>query len=140
MVTERCDEVQPEAEPDEEVSAHRERVEVTRALKDAAEQSNRGQFESAQHVIVSTQEKIKSKKQSRMSPALLLELEDAHSRMASRSSWEQGGRAETMDAAQMHMMQRCTNVSKSKKSAVSKVSKEMYCSPSAQMSICKASQ
>merc|ERR1719265_653286 len=92
MATERCEEVQPEAEPDEEVTAHRERVETTRALKDAMEQSNMGQFESAQQVIASTEHRIRSRKQTKMSPALLLELEDARSRMASRSSWEQGGR------------------------------------------------
>merc|ERR1711934_1038113 len=85
--------------------------------------------------ISAMDEKVKSRKQTKMSPALLLELQDAQERMASRSSWEQGGRAEVKDAAQMHMMQRCTNISKSKKSSVSKMSKEMYCSPSAQVSV-----
>merc|ERR1712224_835336 len=31
-------------------------------------------------------------------------------RMRSRQAWEQGGRAETRDAFQMHAMQRCTNL------------------------------
>ena len=47
----RVEEPQPEAEPDEEVSAQRERVEVTRALKEAAAQSDLGQFDEAQRVL-----------------------------------------------------------------------------------------
>merc|ERR1719160_1137296 len=138
MNIERCEEPQPEIEPDEEVSAHRERVEVSRALKEAAAQSDLGNFDVAREQISAMDKKVKSRKQTKMSPALLLELQDAQQRMASRSSWEQGGRAEVNDAAQMHMMQRCTNVSKSKKSAVCKMSKELYCSPSAQMSVKKS--
>jgi len=72
-----------------------------------------------------------------MSPALLLELQDASSRMTSRSSWEQGGRAEVNDAAQMFMMQRCTNLNLSAKSAVCKKSKAMFCNSSAQRAITK---
>lgn len=138
MMVERCDQPQPELEPDEEVSAHRDRVEVSRALREAAAQSDLGDFECARAKISAMDEKVKSRKQTKMSPALLLELQDAQERMASRSSWEQGGRAEVKDAAQMHMMQRCTNISKSKKSSVCKVSKELYCSPSAQMSVKKS--
>merc|ERR1719160_961051 len=138
MTVDRCEQPQPELEPDEEVSAHRDRVEVSRTLKEAAAQSDFGDFESARAKISAMNEKVKCRKQTKLSPALLLELQDAQERMASRSSWEQGGRAEVNDAAQMHMMQRCTNVSKSKKSSVSKMSKEMYCSPSAQMSVKKS--
>merc|ERR1719160_402643 len=138
MTVDRCEQPQPELEPDEEVSAHRDRVEVSRTLKEAAAQSDFGDFESARAKISAMNEKVKKRKQTKLSPALLLELQDAQERMASRSSWEQGGRAEVNDAAQMHMMQRCTNISKSKKSSVSKMSKEMYCSPSAQMSVKKS--
>lgn len=138
MTVDRCEQPQPELEPDEEVSAHRDRVEVSRTLKEAAAQSDFGDFESARAKISAMNEKVKSRKQTKLSPALLLELQDAQERMASRSSWEQGGRAEVNDAAQMHMMQRCTNVSKSKKSAVCKMSKELYCSPSAQMNVKKS--
>merc|ERR1719428_2820492 len=51
MEAQRVDEPQPEAEPDEEVSAQRERVEVTRVLRDATEASDRGQFEQATQLI-----------------------------------------------------------------------------------------
>jgi uncharacterized protein YegL len=135
MVVERHEQPQPELEPDEEVSGHRDRVEVSRALQDAAAQSDMGDFESAREKLSAMDRKVKSRKQTKMSPALLLELQDAQERMASRSSWEQGGRAEVKDAAQMHMMQRCTNISKSKKSSVCKMSKEMYCSPSSVMKV-----
>lgn len=138
---ERCEEPQPEVEPDEEVSAHRERVEVTRALQEAAAHSDAGDFTAARELIGSTENKVKERKATKMSPALLLELEDACVRMASRAVWEQGGRAEVQDAAQMHKMQRCTNMSKvsaKARGSVSKMSKEMYCSSSAQKSIMKA--
>merc|ERR1711904_548458 len=138
MAVDRCDQPQPEMEPDEEVSAHRDRVEVSRALKEAAAQSDLGDFDSAREKISAMDKKVRSRKQTKMSPALILELQDAQERMASRSSWEQGGRAEVKDAAQMHMMQRCTNMNKSKRSSVCKVSKDMYCSPSAQMSVKKS--
>jgi Mg-chelatase subunit ChlD len=138
MEVERCEQPQPEMEPDEEVSAHRERVEVSRALQEAAAESDLGNFEVAREKISAMDKKVKSRKQTKMSAAMLLELEDAQERMASRSAWEQGGRAEVKDAAQMHMMQRCTNMSKSKKSSVCKVSKEMYCSASAQVSVRKS--
>merc|ERR1712224_961455 len=140
MTVERCDQPQPEMEPDEEVSAHRDRVEVSRCLKEAAAQSDLGDFESAREKISLMDQKVKGRKQTKMSPALILELQDAQERMASRSSWEQGGRAEVKDAAQMHMMQRCTNISRSKKSSVCKVSKEMYCSFSAQVSVRKSAK
>merc|ERR1712178_466044 len=47
----RVEEPQPEAEPDEEVSAQRERVEVTRALQEASTQSDRGNFDEAQRML-----------------------------------------------------------------------------------------
>lgn len=133
MDAERVAEEQPEAEPDEEVSAQRERVEVARALQEAAAKTDQGQFEEAQRVLDTADQRMKSakrSKQSAVSIALAQELEDARDRMQSRSSWEMGGRAEVMDASQMHMMQRCTNAYTSRKSSVQKSSKTMYCSVS----------
>lgn len=70
---------------------------------------------------------VKRSKQTAVSTALAQELEDACERMQSRAAWEQGGRAEVRDAAQMHMMQRCTNAFTSSQSRVQKSSKAMYC-------------
>merc|ERR1712125_254265 len=75
MEAERVEEPQPEAEPDEEVSAQRERVEVTRALQDAAEASDRGQFDQALQVIEQCDTRMKSaKKKTVVSEALSQEL------------------------------------------------------------------
>merc|ERR1712031_73680 len=105
----------PEAEPDEEVSAQRERVEVTRALQDAAEASDQGQFDQALQVLDLCENKLMSSraKSSPVHEALGQELTDAKSRMRNRSVWEQGVRAEVEDATQMHQMQRCTNMMQS---------------------------
>jgi len=131
MVMQTCDELQPEAEPDEEVSAQRERVEVAQALKEASAHSDQGNYEAAQQVISNTQQSIRSKKTAtQMTPTLLLELEDASSRMASQSTWELGGQAEVRDATQTFLTQRCTNVSVSRRSSVIKESKTLYCSRS----------
>merc|ERR1712176_1572078 len=62
METQRVGEPQPEAEPDEEVSAQRERVEVTRALQDAAEASDQGQFDQALQVLDLCENRLKSSK------------------------------------------------------------------------------
>jgi uncharacterized protein YegL len=128
MEAERVEEPQPEAEPDEEVSAQRERVEVTRALEDAARASDLGQFDEALRMIDACDGRMKSaKKKSPVSLALGQELEDARNRMCSRASWEDGGRAEMRDATQMHKMQRCTNMMQVEGRA-QKSSKAMYCS------------
>jgi len=127
MEAQRVEEPQPEAEPDEEVCAQRERVEVTRALQDASAASDRGQFDQALQVIEECDNRMKqAKKRSPMSGALEQELMDARNRMRSRATWEQGGRAELRDAAQMHQMQRCTNMSNAT-GAFQKRSKAMYC-------------
>jgi len=127
MEADRCDEPQPEIEPDEEVSTQRERVEVAQALKQAAACSDRGDFEEAQRVIERGEQHIElKKKKTKNSGAMSLELQDAKSRMKSRAAWEQGGRAEVSDARQMHAMQRCAMESCSSKAAVSKCSKAMY--------------
>merc|ERR1719384_1633796 len=108
MFTERLEEPQPELEPDEEVAAQRERVEVTRALRESAEHCDRLNFDEARQVLESQASALKAKKKStRMSPALLLELQDASVRMASHFTWEHGGRAEVQDSVQMHSTQRC---------------------------------
>merc|ERR1719213_1563396 len=92
MEAQRVEEPQPEAEPDEEVSAQRERVEVTRALQDAADASDRGQFDHALQVIDQCDSRMKgSKKKTAMSEALEQELLDARNRMRSRSVWGHGG-------------------------------------------------
>jgi uncharacterized protein YegL len=125
----RVDEPQPEAEPDEEVAAQRERVEVTRALQEAATQSDQGQFDQAQSVLDSADRRLKSaKKKTQLCDALGQELQDARSRMKCRAEWESGGRAEVKDACQMHTMQRCTNTAVSKNSSVQKSGKSMYIS------------
>merc|ERR1711920_559133 len=92
--------------------------------------------DGARQVLASQANVLKAKKKaSAMSPALLLELEDASVRMSSRFAWERGGSAEVKDSVQMHSTQRCTNVSRSAGSAVEKVSKSMYCSPQARKKI-----
>eukprot|EP00927_Polykrikos_kofoidii_P058210 TRINITY_DN5259_c0_g1_i7.p1 TRINITY_DN5259_c0_g1~~TRINITY_DN5259_c0_g1_i7.p1 ORF type:complete len:551 (-),score=96.98 TRINITY_DN5259_c0_g1_i7:71-1669(-) len=120
-------EPQPEVEPNEEVTAQRERVEVTRALREAAEQSDAGQFEQAQQVLEEADQRMKSHPvKTAVADALAVELQDARDRMMSKAVWERGGRAEVCDAAQMHAMQRCTNTSVSRSSRVQKLSKSLY--------------
>jgi uncharacterized protein YegL len=125
---------QPEAEPDEEVSAQRERVQVTAALQEAASWGDRGDFAEAQRLLQSAEQGLieKSRKRpaakaSKMREALGLELADAQQRMASRSSWECGGRAELKDAVQMYSVQRCTNTYASAQ-APAKRSKALFAS------------
>jgi len=130
MEAQRVEEPQPEAEPDEEVGAQRERFEVTRALQSAAQASDLGQFDQALQVIDECDTRMKAanrKYVTRVPEALGQELEDARNRMRSRAAWEQGGRAELRDATQMHMMQRCTNIMQAEGS-VMKSAKSMYCS------------
>mmetsp|Transcript_72953 Transcript_72953/g.156226 ORF Transcript_72953/g.156226 Transcript_72953/m.156226 type:complete len:549 (-) Transcript_72953:130-1776(-) len=131
MTAERVAEPQPEAEPDEEVSAQRERVEVTQALQEAAAHSDAGRYEAAQQLLEAADQRLESagrKEKTRVHNALAQELADARGRMKSRGAWEQGGRAEVRDACQMHKMQRCTNTSSSSKGGVQKSSKMMYIS------------
>merc|ERR1712232_337616 len=119
-------------EPDEEVSAQRHRVEVTRALQEAAKHGDEGNFEDAQQLLTACEQKLEKEKQTPTSANLCLELKDAHQRLRSRSVWESGGRAEVKDAFQMHSMQRCTNMSVAKgggagSGGIQKASKAMYC-------------
>merc|ERR1712093_687600 len=128
MEAQIVDEPQPEVEPDEEVSAQCERVEVTRTLNDASAASDLGQFDDAQRMLDNAEQRLGAcKKKSPVTEAMTRELQDARNRMQNRSMWEGGGRAEVRDAAQMHNMQRCTNMMPSSGS-VTKRSKAMYCS------------
>jgi len=134
MEASRVEEPQPEMEPDEEVSVQRHRVEVTRALQEAAKQGDEGNFEDAQQVLTACEQRLERGKQTPMSANLCLELKDAHQRLRSKSVWEHGGRAEVRDAFQMHSMQRCTNMSPASAAFqsegieyVQKSSKAMYC-------------
>jgi len=124
MLLHRTDEPQPETEPDEEVSKQRHRWEVTETLKAASSHGDAGQFEQAQALLTAHQARLLSGRKSAMSEALAVELHDASDRLQSRSSWEDGGRADLGDKRQMHLMQRSTNCSISKKSRGS--SKAMY--------------
>merc|ERR1711965_223923 len=129
MEAQVVEEPQPEAEPDMEVTAQRERVEVTQALQAASAASDRGNFGEAQQVLESCDQRLKCKKQkTRMADVLGEEIADAQSRMQSRSLWEGSGRAEVRDAMQMHSMQRSTNmtVSSSAKCSKSSRGKAMY--------------
>lgn len=127
MEATRVEEPQPELEPDEEVSAQRERVEIMEALQVATNHGDGGDFGQAQSVLEAAEQRQASKKKTRMTDALSCELADAKSRLVSRSAWEGGGRAEVKDAWQMHNVQRCTNVAQSSKSRM-KCSKQMYIS------------
>lgn len=126
VYADRVEVPQPEQEPDEEVSAQRARVEVTRALRTAARSSDAGDFQDACRVLEETERQITAARSHRMTAPLSEELQDARNRMESRSAWEQGGRAEVRDAMQMHSVQRCTNLNLSAKSKVAKSSKAMY--------------
>lgn len=128
METQCVEEPQPELEPDVEVSAQRERVDVKNTLRDAAQAGDDGDFEQALNAIAScSQRLISAKKRSPTSEVLVQELADARARLSSRSTWERGGRAETLDAYQMHSMQRATtNTSVPGPCRMS--SRSMYCS------------
>lgn len=122
----RVDEPQPELEPDEEVVEQRHRVEVTRALQAATAQGDAGDFEQAQKLITTAEQRLAaSGKQSSMKQALGGELADAKCQMRNRSVWERGGRAELCDAVQMHRVQRCSMATSN---VVGKSSRAMYAS------------
>jgi len=105
-------------------------VEVTNILQLAAQKGEHGEFSGAQELLTTTEQRLQSSsKKSKYNVALCQELADAKNRMQSRSSWEGGGRAELMDACQMHSIQRCTNTYSSKSSRVQKSSKSMYVTP-----------
>jgi len=105
---------EPEGEPDIEVTAQRQRVEVTNALEQAIAQGERGEFDEAQLMLDQNIERLqRSPAQNEVSEALLSELTDARHRLSSASSWNDGACAELTDAMWMHRHQRCTNISES---------------------------
>jgi Mg-chelatase subunit ChlD len=127
MKTTVVEEPQPEDEPDAEVSAQRERVEVTQTLQQASAQSDMGQFEEAQRMLAAADTRIKERKsRTYLSESLSLELTEARSRMQSRIEWESGGRAEVSDATLMHRTQRSMTYMVSSQSRRSSDSKAMY--------------
>lgn len=139
MSVSRVDEPQPEMEPDMEVVAQRERVEVTQALKLATRQSDDGNFNEAQRVLDEADLRIRGRQcKSKLSPVLAEELADAKGRMRSRSLWEGSGRAEVLDSCQMHQMERCTNAFASSSGFRAKSSKAMYLSPQQDMWVKKS--
>jgi len=130
MEATRVDEPQPELEPDEEVTAQRERVQVMQALHAATSHGDGGNFEQAQSVLAGAEQQLAMKqKKTPMSEALGVEIADAKNRLRGRSAWEGGGRAEVNDVMQMHSVQRCTNVAASSGSRMTKMSKAMYSTP-----------
>lgn len=105
----RCEE--PEQEPDEEVVAQKERVQVADALESAISRGEEGNFEDARSVLEAQVQKLQSKRApTENSKALLSEVQDAQRRLSSASSWSRGGKAEVADRAKMHKFQRCTNL------------------------------
>merc|ERR1712224_347974 len=110
-----------------EVRSQRHRVEVTRALREAAQRGDEGNFEDAQQVLTVCEQKLEQGKRTAMTTSLCLELKDAHQRLRSRSVWEHGGRAEVNDACWMHSVQRCTNMTATQSFGFEKMSKSMYC-------------
>jgi uncharacterized protein YegL len=126
-----AEEPQPELEPDEEVTTHRNRVEVARALEEATVHGEAGRFQEAQALLSAHEDRLAAGKKTPTRDGLVSELQDARNRVKSRSSWENGGLAEVRDAMQMHRCQRTTNMSVSTSSPL-KNSKAMYCTPTQQ--------
>jgi len=112
---------EPEGEPDAEVAAQRQRVEVTDALEAAIRHGEEGRFGAAQEVLRRQEGRLRSAPcGARLSGALLGELEDAQRRLSSAEEWQQGGHAEVTDAMWTHRTERCTStVSASQKSSKS---------------------
>lgn len=128
MQVEPVQEPQPEQEPDEDVCVQRERVQVQQALKDAIEQGNRGDFESAQSLLSDAERRLRpTSHKSTVSVALCQQLQEAKDKM-DRSLFASEGRAFMSDVCQMHSVQRCTNISLTP-------AQGMYCLPQQQQTI-----
>lgn len=144
-------EEQPEQEPDEEVTEHRQRVEVTNVLQEAIGACNQGNYEQARGALAgakrSLQESVARKKhakRSQMQEALETELEDAERRCSSATLFRQGGGAEMQDAMMMMQQQRCTNFTANTSCASDAVerkqmSKRMYVQQQQQACIARSS-
>jgi len=114
---------EPDGEPDIEVFAQRQRVEVTGALEEAIAHGEAGHFEEAQKLLSTNAARLRaSPVKTPVTEALLGELDDAYQRASSPAAWESGGQAEIADAMNMHKWQRCTNTAGS----ATKTSKAMY--------------
>lgn len=114
---------EPEGEPDIEVFAQRQRVEVTSALEQAIAHGEAGHFEEAQALLSTNAARLRaSPMKTPVTEALLGELDDAYHRASSSVAWESGGQAEIADAMNMHKWQRCTNTA----GPATKTSKAMY--------------
>jgi len=114
---------EPEGEPDAEVTAQRQRVEVTDSLEAAIKHGEEGRFGFAQEVLQKTADRLKQDtSETKLSRALMSEVEDAQSRLSSAEEWQQGGRAEVTDAMWMHRGERCTTTVESR----NKCSKSLY--------------
>merc|ERR1712224_1105823 len=117
---------EPEGEPDAEVMAQRQRIEVTNVLERAIAQGEQGNFDQAQRELSQHVENLRNARvKTQVADALVMEVQDAQHRLSSSSAWQQGGHAEVTDAMWMHRNQRCTNMVESS-GPVQKRSKGMY--------------
>merc|ERR1712139_661326 len=104
--------MEPEGEPDAEVMAQRQRIEVTNVLESAIAQGEQGNFDQAQKVLKHHADNLRNARvKTHVADALLAEVEDAQHRLSSSAAWQMGGHAEVTDAMWMHRNQRCTNIS-----------------------------
>lgn len=146
-----AEEEQPEQEPDEEVTEHRQRVEVTNVLHEATGACDRGDYEDARGALAGAKRQLqesvarrKDRKRSQMQEALETELEDAERRCSSAALFQQGGGAEMQDAMTMMQQQRCTNFTAnascaSEAVARKRASKMMYVQQQQQACIARSS-
>mmetsp|Transcript_131486 Transcript_131486/g.366457 ORF Transcript_131486/g.366457 Transcript_131486/m.366457 type:complete len:551 (+) Transcript_131486:95-1747(+) len=117
---------EPEGEPDVEVTAQRQRVEVTDALERAIAHGQGGRLGEAEAELARQEEALcGSRAKTAVSQALLEEVRDARRRVSSAVDWRQGGHAEMADAMWMHRTQRCTNAT-AVKGGSKKSSKSLY--------------
>lgn len=130
---------EPEGEPDAEVVEQRQRIEVTDALERAIAHCEEGNFDQAQDGLSQHAERLRNTSvKTRVSVALLTELEDAQDRLRDNQSWQHGGHAEVTNAMCIHKYQRCTNTSESM-SMHRKTSRQLYTNSRQRASISRAS-
>jgi len=131
---------EPEGEPDAEVVEQRQRIEVTGTLESAIMQVEQGHFDTAQDLLRQRAEVLRtSKSQTRVSQALLAEVEDAQDRLKDEQTWRHGGHAEVTNALCIHKMQRCTTTDEST-SAYVKTSKSLYANSRQKAGISRSSR
>jgi Ca-activated chloride channel family protein len=133
LVVQLSDDVQPEGEPeDEEVSEQRARVEVTRALVEAANLQDLGAQEEAQ-IVLRAQEARVARRDTALSRMLTTELQSAMVRMQDLHRWKTTGRAEHFDVAQTQALQRCTTTGTPSRDAYCREAQRFSSAPSANM-------